>query len=193
MIPGAGRSPGGGNGNPLQYYCLKNPMDRGAWPATVHGVAKSQTWLGTHVPCTFLWTEGWFRKEKCFGKLLTVQTVSFTPRSAFPLKGHRKIELPKCKVFVTVPESNIYTLQLFWRENKNVWAVKRGWTKHLPPQLSLESNAVQVNLSKPQDDHPSPLTDSALCDYHGNSSHSFLTIPDTTHQSFKIKSRLKMV
>ena len=37
------RSPGGGNGNPLQYSCLENPMDRGAWEATVHGVAKSQT------------------------------------------------------------------------------------------------------------------------------------------------------
>ena len=44
-IPGLGRSPGGGNGNPLQYSCLENPMDRGAWWATVHGVTKSQTWL----------------------------------------------------------------------------------------------------------------------------------------------------
>ena len=43
--PGLGRSPGEGNGNPLQYYCLENPMDRGAWWAAVHGVAKSQTWL----------------------------------------------------------------------------------------------------------------------------------------------------
>ena len=42
-IPGSGRSPGEGNGNPLQYSCLENPMDRGAWWATVHGVAKSQT------------------------------------------------------------------------------------------------------------------------------------------------------
>ena len=41
-IPGLGRYPGKGNGNPLQYYCLENPMDRGAWKATVHGVAKSQ-------------------------------------------------------------------------------------------------------------------------------------------------------
>ena len=39
-IPGLGRSPGEGNGNPLQYSCLKNPMDGGAWWATVHGVAK---------------------------------------------------------------------------------------------------------------------------------------------------------
>ena len=44
-IPGLGRSPGGGNGNPLQYSCVENPMDRGAWWATVHGTAESQTQL----------------------------------------------------------------------------------------------------------------------------------------------------
>ena len=42
-ILGLGRSLGEENGNPLQYYCLENPMDRGAWQATVHGVAKSRT------------------------------------------------------------------------------------------------------------------------------------------------------
>ena len=42
-IPGLGSSPGVGNGNPLQYSCLKSSMDRGAWRGTVHGVAKSQT------------------------------------------------------------------------------------------------------------------------------------------------------
>ena len=41
-VPGLGRSPGGGNGNPLQYPGLENPMDRGPWQATVHGVSKSQ-------------------------------------------------------------------------------------------------------------------------------------------------------
>ena len=41
-IPGWGRSPGGGHGNPLQYFCLENPMDRGAWRATVHRIKKSQ-------------------------------------------------------------------------------------------------------------------------------------------------------
>ena len=40
LIPGSGRSPGGGNGNPLQYSYLENPMDSGAWQATVHEVAK---------------------------------------------------------------------------------------------------------------------------------------------------------
>ena len=43
LIPGSGRSPGGGDGNPLQYSCLENPMGRGAWWAIVHRVAKSQT------------------------------------------------------------------------------------------------------------------------------------------------------
>ena len=45
LTPGLERSPGGGHGNPLQYSCLENPMDRGAWWATVHRVTKSQTWL----------------------------------------------------------------------------------------------------------------------------------------------------
>ena len=45
LIPELGRSPGGGHGNPLQYSCLENPMDRGGWRAAVHGVAKSRTRL----------------------------------------------------------------------------------------------------------------------------------------------------
>ena len=45
LIPESGRSPGGGHGNSLQYSCLENPMDRGAWQAIVHRVAKSQTRL----------------------------------------------------------------------------------------------------------------------------------------------------
>ena len=45
LIPGLGRSPGEGNGNPLQYSCLEHPVDRGAWSDTVYGAAKSQTQL----------------------------------------------------------------------------------------------------------------------------------------------------
>ena len=55
-IPGSGRSPGEGNGNPLQCSCLENPMDRGAWRAMVHVMVKSQTglkWLGSQ---TCLWS-----------------------------------------------------------------------------------------------------------------------------------------
>ena len=51
LIPGSGRSPGGENGNPLQYSCLENPMDRGAWLTIVHGVIKSETRLSVHM-CT---------------------------------------------------------------------------------------------------------------------------------------------
>ena len=60
LIPGSGRSAGEGNGNPFQHSCLENPMDRGAWRATVHGVAKSQTQLSVHArmlvfsPCSSL-------------------------------------------------------------------------------------------------------------------------------------------
>ena len=60
-IPVLGRSPGRGHGNPLQYSCLENPMDRGAWRAIAHGFEQSQTllkWLGTHI-CHFLPGELW--------------------------------------------------------------------------------------------------------------------------------------
>ena len=65
-VPGLGRFPGGRDGNPLQYSCAEDPMDRGAWRATVHGVAKSRTWLkqlSTHT-CTS--SGRWFSKPKWF-------------------------------------------------------------------------------------------------------------------------------
>ena len=53
LIPELGRSPGGGNGNPLQYSCLENSTDRGAWWATAHGVTESDT--TTFIPDYFFW------------------------------------------------------------------------------------------------------------------------------------------
>ena len=55
-IPGSGRSPGEGNGTPLQYSCLENPMGRGAWSATVHGVTKSRTRLSDDTFDWITWT-----------------------------------------------------------------------------------------------------------------------------------------
>ena len=59
LIPGLGRFPGGGHGNPLQYSCLENPMDRGTWRATVYGVAKIRIRLSmhTHTYRTHSWGE----------------------------------------------------------------------------------------------------------------------------------------
>ena len=58
LFPGLERCPGVGNGNPLQYFCLGNSMERELWQATVHGVIKSQTQLNTHafIPCGHIWT-----------------------------------------------------------------------------------------------------------------------------------------
>ena len=56
-IPGLDGSPGEGNGNPLQYSCLGNPMDRGAWRATAHGVTKSGTRLGNYTVTIILFEE----------------------------------------------------------------------------------------------------------------------------------------
>ena len=68
-IPGLGRAPGEENGNPLQYSCLENPMDGGAWLATVHGVAKSQTRLRS-LTFTFHFS---FRVYKALSKLKMIQ------------------------------------------------------------------------------------------------------------------------
>ena len=80
LIPGSGRSPGKGHGNPLQYSCLENSMDRRAWWATVHGVTKSQTWLGDWL--SLLIKELIERRgnwEAGSGKSLAVQPMFFSP------------------------------------------------------------------------------------------------------------------
>ena len=64
-IPGLGRSPGGGHGNPPQYSCLDNPMDRGAWQATVHGITKS--WTGLKQLSMYPLT-GWWKMLRLAGK-----------------------------------------------------------------------------------------------------------------------------
>ena len=89
-IPGSGRSPGGRQGNPLQYSCLESPMDRGAWWATVHGVAESRTRLkwpgkqdlllplcafGQHIPQMF---------DRCSRKAAPGSPACFQPLPSRP-------------------------------------------------------------------------------------------------------------
>ena len=71
-IPGPGRSPGGGHGNPLQCSCLENPMDRGAWWATVHGVTKNWTQLSDLARTAHSFNKPTERKESdkiCFSQI----------------------------------------------------------------------------------------------------------------------------
>ena len=75
-IPGSGRSPGGGNDNPLQYSCLGNPMDRRTWCAAVHGAAKGQTWLSN-------WTTELHNKESCLTLLPPVFPKIIDQRTHF--------------------------------------------------------------------------------------------------------------
>ena len=67
LIPGLGRSPGEGNGSPLQCSCLGNPMDRGVWQATVHGVAELDTTERLTVSVSWLFLHCWSRNE-CFNR-----------------------------------------------------------------------------------------------------------------------------
>ena len=88
-IPGSGRSPGGGNGNPLRYSCLKSPMDRGAWRATGHGVAKSRTWPSDWADLSCFPTSGWIWITQVLGwgtptlRILILQIWGETWGSAF--------------------------------------------------------------------------------------------------------------
>ena len=78
LIPGSGRPPGEGNGNPLQYSCLENPMDRGAWWATVHGVAKSWAQLSDNTHTSLLLNASYPRGDlNCLMK--DVHFISFSP------------------------------------------------------------------------------------------------------------------
>ena len=93
LTPGLGRSPGGGNGNPLQYSCLENPMDRGAWRSMLCGVAKSQTqlndWAHTHT-----WDLSSSARDHTHTPCIERQSLNhWTPREV-PLTLFLRIESP---------------------------------------------------------------------------------------------------
>ena len=85
-IPQSGRSPGEGHGNPLQYSCLENSMERGAWGAVVHGVTKSQTWLNNCCRSQYLrnqasHSESWRTQVYYASRPRGVNTPSSEPRT----------------------------------------------------------------------------------------------------------------
>ena len=93
-IPGQGRSPGGGHGNLFQYSCLENPMDGGAWRATVHRVAKSQTWLK--------WRNTYTQKETLVllpFSFVTLSESHFLRLLTCKMKGIWSPEQLHCRVF----------------------------------------------------------------------------------------------
>ena len=99
-IPGLGRSPGGGNGNPLQYFCLRNLMDRGVWQATVHGVARAGHDLNTKPPPLppgklMSYTQGNKHRRKVAPKMTYRQAIQLRRIS----KGHKATK-PETFVFL---------------------------------------------------------------------------------------------
>ena len=98
LIPESGRYPGRGHDNPLQYSCLQNPMDRGAWWATVLGITKSQTWLkrlSTHVCMQVSVHTPWISKsweEKKNVQYLICISILFTCwNNMLPILGQIKV------------------------------------------------------------------------------------------------------
>ena len=79
LIPGMGRSPGGGHGNPLQYSCLENPVDRGAWRVTVRGETESQTRLNDRAQPHTSWAARLTRRFSVVNAELSVGIALVTP------------------------------------------------------------------------------------------------------------------
>ena len=103
-VPGSGRSPGGGHSNPLQYSCLENPMDRGAWWATVHEVTESQTQMSD-----------WAQAQACFSQLMKFHLSEYSfPHFSYILKSiwNYKNCIPN-----TWPPINCAVSPVWW----NVW------------------------------------------------------------------------
>ena len=97
LIPGSGRSPGGGNGYPLQYSCLGNPMDRGAWWATVHRAAKNQTWSSYWTQSTcgdspFQWSRTLVNRPHCQG--LNTYGWELLVEGSTPISGRTRGQSP---------------------------------------------------------------------------------------------------
>ena len=132
-IPGSGRSTGGGNGNPLQYSCLENSIDRGAWWTPVHGVAKSRTRMRTHT-CGILVPQSGIEPESpaLKGELLTTQLYGKSHREIWNFKylwGKKKSKTQWCKLLLwdtTKIRINHTQSKVKWLWRLELWAVITG-------------------------------------------------------------------
>ena len=117
-IPGSGRSPGRGNGNPLQYSCLGNPMDRGAQLATVHGIANSWTQLSTAQPTSC--SSSCFQPPiKNYSLLTTSQNFVIQNQKARTKRQEQRGEdLPRGAEFVHVKMTEIHWKEGRWKLNR---------------------------------------------------------------------------
>ena len=123
LISGSGRSPGGENGNPLQHSCLENSMDRGAWQAVLHGVAKSQKWPSTH---THMLSLGW----GLWALLCSTQTFLVMRASPVVACGLSFPEL--CRVVVSQPgipvPCIVRQILIPWTTRKVLLRTSWSWT-----------------------------------------------------------------
>ena len=94
FIPGSGRPPGGGHGNPLQCSCLGNPTGRGAWRSTVHRVEKSRTWLSMHEQWA-VWSIINQCMKLCMDRMMCAEIVKCTPMSISSRETNRTLLRPE--------------------------------------------------------------------------------------------------
>ena len=123
-IPRSGRSPGEGNGSPLQYSCLENPRDRGAWRATVYSVTKSRTWLkwlSTHT-CIYVWGGG---QQHCFYRMCLLILYARCTSKLWECNPFLRWELLENKEFP-------YMIQKIFQESHNVYKWLLWLTCHTP-------------------------------------------------------------
>ena len=124
-IPGSGRSPGEGHGNSILYSCLENPMDRGAWQATVHGVEKSQTRLSDFTSLYFILAALSFCHCTGFSLVSVSGDYSLLPCSGFSprwllllwrtvIVSHRLSCLAACRIFSDQGQNSRF---LSWQAN----------------------------------------------------------------------------
>ena len=139
-----GRFPGGGHGNPLQYSCLQNPMDRGAWRATVHRVTKSWTWLkllSTHMHVCILWGQRMYKlpaaaAAKSLQSCPTLCDPIDGSPPGFPVPGILQARILE---WVAISFSNAWKWKVKVKSLSCVWPSATPWTAayQAPPSMGF--------------------------------------------------------